>query len=163
MRSMFSFVGHVLLLFLSVTALSYLVRGDVQVHRLSIMISSPKTFKVGDAIRVDIKLTNVSDTPLTITRNRQATDFYSIDVRDSHGNAVGDTEAHRKIKKDNASKHALSSVTSINIKPGETYLDTIEPSFYYDMSQPGTYTIQVSTRGKGGIKSNVITVTVVPR
>jgi hypothetical protein len=47
-----------------------------------------------------------------------------------------------------------------NLPPHQWVIDTAAVSDYRDMSQPGTYTVQVS---EGTATSNTVTVTVTPR
>jgi hypothetical protein len=59
--------------------------------------------------------------------------------------------------------------TSRTLKPGESFIDEVTVTQFYDLSQPGEYTISLArpfpprqNLGEGRVKSNTITLTVLP-
>jgi hypothetical protein len=119
------------------------------------------TLKAGSMVVIAVRKTNISDHEI----NKLVLDGQTIEVRDSSGNPV----AHRKSRNLSGSLSGMHRPgTKDNVlQPGETRMHTGQLSEGYDMSQPGTYTIQISERVSDDtdskvVKSNKITVTVLP-
>jgi hypothetical protein len=126
------------------------------------------TFKIGSQIRLRITLTNTSGQDLPIGRAKgdaQAEEVgYRIEVLDEEGKNAPETKFQRVIKGEEDGIF-VSSPIAITIQSGKTYEDAMMVNKFYDLSQPGKYTIQVQRRDpQSGIlvMSNTITVTVTP-
>lgn len=91
-------------------------------------------------------------------------------VEDSHGNPVAETPFGRKKHGTEPHKYPLGgSVFSgqIPIPPGKSFHYVIHLSKEYDLSHPGTYTVQAKMRDPWTdhypwVTSNTLTITVVP-
>jgi hypothetical protein len=126
----------------------------------TITVSTAKPeVKSGDAVYVDVVMTNTSDHDIDCTRNwSNALDRnYLYEVIDEFGQPLP------QIVRNHPAPFRLSPCV---IKPGETAKSGGLISILYDFSRPGKYTIQVS-RGVSPdpdnlVKSNVITITVLP-
>lgn len=95
-------------------------------------------------------------------------EYYTFEVLDEQGRPVPEKERMRNLRDSlkpggRRSGHGLIS----EIKPGERWKEQLIFSEYYDTSRPGTYTVQLERKlpeelGKGTVKSNSITITVLP-
>ena len=131
----------------------------------TLKLSGPKTVVAGSAIRVDLEETDTSSdfgvgAGLIGQLNPLAHIFdtlgYSLSVRDPSGHELP-LNIHANIVP------RAGSVKSIETGPCNSYAVL---SDFYDMSQPGTYRVQVSrydwTLGGGRVFSNVLTINVTP-
>jgi hypothetical protein len=129
----------------------------------SLTISSPQTsFKSGSRVWVKLIMTNTSKRAITLEDANPACD-YQLDVRDANGNAVPDTEFKTKL---NCTSPRLTGRDIIySLKPHESRQDEIVLNSMSQMTQPGTYFVQLARKiprdlGKGVVKSNVVSVEV---
>jgi hypothetical protein len=118
--------------------------------------------KRGSEVRVDLTLTNNSNRAITIELTSPFCD-YAVEVRDSAGNMVPDTE--EKSKTDCANRGSTGMDVIVQLKPHESQKDTIPVSAFSDMSKPGKYSVKVMWKAPKEfagmvVKSNTITVTV---
>jgi hypothetical protein len=136
--------------------------GQTAKDPFSITISADKpTVVAGSRVYVRIKLTNTSDhvvdcsTAMVGAFDRR----YLYDVLDENGKSM--------IKTDIGPERYPGSYQFCNLDPGEsTGNGERSISWLYDLTKPGTYTVQVSgfignDEKQGVIKSNTITITVV--
>jgi len=132
---------------------------------LSIIISTPNpTIKVGADLKIDEALTNTSREPLSGTPNG------TLKVHDSKGKAVSEVEPPKAdvetVLKDGTRAPVVrvlqGSHQSQIMLPGTTHFELVVNK-YFDLSKPGTYTIQLSETFHGFVvNSNTVTVSVVP-
>jgi len=123
--------------------------------------SKQDTWKVGSRIEVEVRKTNISDHALMIGGGINPGGVYSYDVR-RDGNPVTETEAvksEREKQMKEPHRYEQGSLINATLPPHRTETNIIPVSAYRDMSQPGTYTIQLR---QDGVKSNTVTVTVEP-
>ena len=90
---------------------------------------------------------------------------YEIEVRNDKGLSAPPSAYLRDLR--NKTNVSFSSNLAQWLKPGESFVDEILVTKFYDLSQPGKYTISVTrdippaqNLGKGTVRSNTITVTV---
>ena len=113
-------------------------------------------------IFIEAKLKNVSHRALTLLPARLS--FYTYEVK-RDGVVIPETEAARKFREEDPGGQPMIDDT---FRPNQTATDSIPINQLRDMSQPGTYTIQVfwpinwANPSEGIVKSNIITVTVTP-
>jgi len=130
-----------------------------------------KVIKAGSEARLEIVLKNTSNHEFSITKSNaedRAESHYYIDVRDSKGRPVPDTEYAHTVSNLNSkptTQFVFSEVVH-TLNPGESLSDIAVITKLYDLSRPGEYTIIVSRKisrelGKGTVKSNPITITVI--
>jgi hypothetical protein len=91
--------------------------------------------------------------------------IYQIDVRDAQGRSAPPSADLRT--RDPRVPINYGSRLARTLKPGESFVDQVTVTRFYDLSRPGEYTISVSrpmpprqNLGKGSVKSNAITVKV---
>jgi len=97
---------------------------------------------------------------------------YSYDILDGNGNVPPDTQLRRMYRyaaedSPNIGRGTIltGSLVDLSLKPGQSHTDVVDVGALYDFSNPGAYTIQVQRiawQDKTGVKSNPITVNVVP-
>jgi hypothetical protein len=90
---------------------------------------------------------------------------YKIEARNESGLSAPPSAYLRDLKE--KTTVSFSSNLAQWLKPSESFVDEIQVTKFYDLSQPGKYTISVvrdippaQTLGKGTVRSNTITVTV---
>lgn len=113
-----------------------------------------------------IRKTNTSDHEI-IKKTRSSRGYgYDYEVRNSNGKLVGPKHPNEIIVVSDV-KGGMGSCAKCNVlQPGESIIELL-PLGGFDMSKPGTYTIQVSAHitndpNSDVVKSNIITVTVLP-
>ena len=122
--------------------------------------------KAGSMIAVAIRKTNISDHEIDKRTHTDEFCCYYYDVRDSRGNLVDLKKFDPQLIGDGRGGHLIGTQDNL-LQPGESMIDRDRVSDGYDMSQPGSYTIQVSGHitddpRSDVVKSNIITVTVLP-
>jgi hypothetical protein len=128
--------------------------------------ATAETVDSGSGPAIIVLLKNTSDQPLDCSGNiSDLTGQYAnfgIDVRDEHGNAAAKrVYPHPELAEG-------SPILNCTIAPGGSWTLSQTVDRIYDFTRPGKYVIQVSrpisfTDPKAGVvKSNVITVTIVP-
>lgn len=170
-----------MVLLLTVPAL-LLAGGDDKSAPFTITISGPnQPVEEGAEVRIHVVLTNVSGRPVSVQRSPSpelAEFYYTVRVRDEHGPEAKMTDYGRAASKG----QYQGSQMLILLRPGEEDEENTVLSKQFDMSAPGTYTIQleraISRDPKDGsfmavksahepkdgiVKSNQITITLVPR
>jgi len=90
---------------------------------------------------------------------------WEMDVRDSRGNPVGETDLLRQIKENKKTGQITLARNLIGwVRPNEKAQDVIEVQMYYDLSRPGEYSIQVQRKfpsvSKDPIRSNRLSLTI---
>ena len=124
--------------------------------------------QAGSAVKVAFAATNLTDHDVQ----------YScwilipcgLKVRDGNGNEPPDTKLHRRFWVEHSPNVAVEEILTGTLglgvlRPGEVKKYSIDVDGWYDFIQPGTYTIQVvqtSENGETWLKSNAITLKVVP-
>jgi hypothetical protein len=136
--------------------------------RFSITITAPKTvIKSGSPVVVELILTNISKRNLTLEDRSPMCD-YVVEVRDSANKLAPDTEYKRTLGCGMGPTIIMSGRDSLlPLMPNGSRGEQFVVSQLSDMSQPGTYSVQISRQipkslGGGVVKSNTITVTVTP-
>ena len=92
---------------------------------------------------------------------------WEMDVRDSTGRPVGETDLFRQMKENLKNGSIIVSRNIIGtLRPNEKAQDVIEVQMFYDLSRPGEYSIQIQRTfpdvAKDPIKSNRLTLTITP-
>jgi hypothetical protein len=92
---------------------------------------------------------------------------WEMDVRDSTGKPVGETDMFRQMKENLKNGSVITSRNIIGtLRPNEKAQDVIEVQMFYDLSRPGEYYIQIQRKfpdmGKEPIKSNRLALTITP-
>lgn len=146
-----------------IVAATALAQNDLEPFSIQIN-TSKQTVKAGSAVSIQILMTNTGshEVDCTSTPKDDLDRAYQYDVRDSSGQTVAAVERNVPEESNGGWGRPRS------IKPGETceaFGEFISNS--YDLSKPGTYSIQVSRRissdpKDGVVKSNIITITVTP-
>jgi asparagine N-glycosylation enzyme membrane subunit Stt3 len=130
-----------------------------------------RTVKAGSPVWVDVTETNKSDGIQVFFRHipmDQGGNTYITDVWDSKGTRCAESTFYRKFQGHltpeerrevmTVDKIPMSDGPVLLVKPGDTVKYQMDVGRLYDLSHPGTYTIQVQQPAQ----SNKITVTVTP-
>lgn len=137
-------------------------------HPFTITISADHgIIRVGDEARVHVVLTNISDQDLVVRRSvdpYSAEQHYTIRVRDKDQKDAPETEYGRRAMQ----RQLIGSDSAKILKPGEKLEEDTVLSRVFGLTSPGEYGVQflrpVSDNPKAEVvKSNTITITVVPR
>lgn len=118
----------------------------------------------GVAASIRIRKTNTSDHEIIKISRAGRAYGYEYEVRDCNGNLVGPRHPN-EIKMIGGDKGGIRLCAKCNVlQPGESTIDSLSLAGF-DMSRPGTYTIQASAHisddpKSNVVKSNIITVTV---
>lgn len=120
----------------------------------------------GSAPVLEIRKTNTSDHEI-IKWSMAVTSRggYIYEMRDSSGNLVEPRKSNT-VNYLSGGEERLRGTKDMVLQPGESKIDIAPLGNWYDLS-PGTYTIQVSSHTTNDpnsdvVKSNIITVTVIP-
>jgi hypothetical protein len=130
-----------------------------QNHGFSITVGRyPQTISSGSELRIPLIVTNKSDDLIYVSKANggdQAELNYAIEVTDGNGQPAVRT----KYGQDLINPNILHTASNLQypLKPGESIEDLLIVTRIFDLSQPGTYTIQVQ---RDGIKSSPVHVTV---
>lgn len=122
--------------------------------------------KDGSTISLRIRKTNTSGHEIMKTSRAGSGYGYDYEVRDSSGKLVGPRRPNEERMIGGGRGGILSCEKCNVLKPGESKIDFVSLA-EFDMSEPGTYTIQASTHisddpASDVVKSNIITITVLP-
>lgn len=129
------------------------------------------TVKRGSEVQVWVELTNISTEPIWLWRSRTGPPPYTIKIADRQGRPASLTAKGRAFQKGKAVilesgrivRAFPGSGAQVSIVPGETVQDSVNIDEQFDLTQPGTYTIQlerVDPVTKVRVKSNAVTMTV---
>jgi len=124
-----------------------------------------QTVKAGSSVTLLIRKTNISDRQIIKWPTTGGLFGDSFEVRDSSGNLVKLRNSN-KVGALAGGEGRLIGTKDMVLQPGESKIDYAPISDWYDMSRPGTYTVQVSQHISNDpksdlVKSNIITITVV--
>ena len=134
------------------------VKTATEQPRYSLSIAArPDVVRSGEKIAIQIAMTNTSDTTIGMHRDMQDRN-YMVDVFDTSGKAMRDTERGRQWKHDGGRRQVISGPMD-RLRPGDTTTGELVISDLYDMSRPGKYSVQVR---RVAVKSNIVTITVTP-
>jgi len=143
------------LLSVSITLCSQLIETP---FKIAITAESPAVVAESD-VYIKVSLTNTADRNVNegVAYVRDLDSAFRFEVRDEHDKLVPKrTYPHPELG-------TPGSVTFRTIARGETLTQEQRVSALYDMRKPGKYKIQVWKRNPDyDIKSNVITITVIP-
>jgi hypothetical protein len=129
------------------------------------------TVKRGSEISVAVDLTNTSGTEIQLWRARSGPPPYKVQVFDHTGKAAVLTPTGNAFRKGEASVQEKGKVVRVfpgtgsfvRIAPGETTKDLVPIENQFDLSEPGTYNVQlerVDPVTKLLVKSKVVTLIV---
>lgn len=122
-----------------------------------------RTFKVGSEISLRFRKTNISDKAIPRLGPENGSAGCIVDVRDGNGNPA---PPHKNpdgwIKGGGPS---LVSPEATELRPGESMIDYIPVGHWFDLTHPGTYSIQIwqhvsKDPGSAVVKSNKISITI---
>jgi hypothetical protein len=139
----------------------------------SLNITAPgEPLKVGAELRLHVTVSNTSDRNIAFIRSPgqipEEAFRYEIEVHDAQGQSAPPSAHVQDLNKSPTITEEISSYAAW-LKPGESFVDDLEITKFYDLHRPGKYTISVSREipprqnlGEGKVRSNSVTVTVVP-
>jgi len=128
------------------------------------IVAAQNSVNAGDPIEITVTMKNMSEHDITMVAvgsNSKAELNYEIITRDKNGEMLNKTIYGKGLKGGVAGSRKL-----FTLKPGAEITETSNINKLYDFSMPGEYTIQVerklpASEGKGTVKSNTITITVI--
>jgi hypothetical protein len=124
-----------------------------QKQLFTITISAADTVTAGNAVVVRVALKNVSDHKIQVVSGNQ----YTVLVRDQNGKVLPERPGDW-----------VGSTGWAYIDPGMVYEERLDVNLWYDLSNPGKYTVELSrplddeNPKKGVVHSNEITIISVP-
>jgi hypothetical protein len=130
---------------------------------LSLSIAAPEqTVQIGSELKIKTTLTNLTNHVITLRDRIRACD-YPVQVRDETGNLAPETDYQRHLKCN--ARFTESRNILVVLKPQESRQDEIIINQLFDLSVPGTYSVQASRTipkelGPEPIKSNTITISI---
>jgi hypothetical protein len=143
-------------------ALNAQTNPENQKFKLNIHAVKP-VVALGSDVDIEIELTNTSDHPLTFEfgRSGNVATGYRYDVRDEQGEAVPKVAHHDPLEPSRPPGRSGKG----EIQSGKSIGEAARISDVFQFDHPGKYTIQVSrvVPSSPTIRSNIITVTVLPR
>jgi hypothetical protein len=131
----------------------------------------------GGKVGLEVVTKNISNHIIgerTARDKRDLTRFYRVDAHDTQGGVPPETELGRQSGNSGDTPPQWLGPNPVpgredmrvaSNRPGQEHTQVIAVSDLYDLSQPGQYTIQVrrwDDETKTWVKSNTITVTVIP-
>ena len=125
---------------------------------LVLTVSARSQVITGCELNVDVLLKNTSAHELKIGRVMGPVEFYRIDVKGPNGAPAKETWLLRKVR--NNQRH-ISSFWEMNLKKKGEYREKVDVTSYYQMCQPGRYSIRLSLLQAPSVQSNELTVTVI--
>ena len=148
---------------LTVAAVVAAAPGDRNQPFIITISSAQGTVKAGDDVRVHAVLTNTSDKEILARHSARAEINYTVRVHDRNGKDAPETEYGHSAR----THEFAGSVLKVLLKPGDIMEEDTLLNKEFELLSPGEYVIQlsrpVSNYPRDGIvKSNEITVTVVP-
>jgi hypothetical protein len=138
----------------------------------SLAIAQPKQpVRAGTELRLRITVTNTNDKPISfITSPGPIPDDglrYEVNVTDEQGHQAPASAYLRT--RDSRIPTNYGSSFARTLRPGESFVDEVTVTAFYDLSRPGEYRIWVARRmpprqalGTGRVRSNVVNVMIVP-
>jgi hypothetical protein len=146
--------------FLLFVTLAFCPQANPAPFKIAITTDSPKVVAESD-VSIDVSLTNTTNQ--AVNEGVMYKDGISLDstfrfeVRDEHGKLVP-----KRIYPNEELR--TGSVNFRTIGAGETLTQRQPVSALYDMRKPGKYTVQVWRRNpEYDLKSNIVTITVIPK
>ncbi len=136
----------------------------------SLTIAAPKKpVKEGEELQLLVTVKNTSDRTIGFIRSPGLVPEegfrYQIDARDQQGQPAPPSAYALELK--NRRMGTFESRYAHWLKPGESFVDQVTVTKFYDLNQPGKYTISVAREipprqslDKGSVRSNAVTVTV---
>jgi hypothetical protein len=128
------------------------------------------TVTAGSRVLVNAVLTNKSNQDICMLD--EIGYMYAADVRDAEGHPAPETKAgfYHDLRTDLSGvlgdrmdgRYLRGSLLSSTLSPSQSEIGEVNVSRLYDLDQPGTYTIVLSLTGSKHVKSNPVTVTVLP-
>jgi hypothetical protein len=123
-------------------------------------------WKVGEPVRVIVIMINQTKRDVHYTLTNPGMDW-EMDVRDSAGNPVGETDWFRQMKENRKSGSFIVARNFFGtLRPNQKAQDVIEVQMFYDLSRAGEYSIQVQRTfpdvAKDLIKSKRLILTITP-
>jgi hypothetical protein len=157
--------GQVMLLLVFLPALALAGKGPFSLT----IAPPPESFKLGDELVLQITVKNTSGGPIGFARTGDVTPEegarYKVEVWGPDGHLVPRTPS--PIQKEKPTVNMMISNVSHTLQPGESFVDRITVTKYFDLSRPGKYSILVERPlepwqkiGSGFIRSNKVTVMV---
>lgn len=148
-----------------------------QKQPFSVTVATPKQpFKAGKPVVLHVTVTNTSDRTMGFSQSPGIPPTeegwrYKIEVRDAQGHTPSPSAFMRSLQRKSGGRPIVFSSSSnvqVSLKPGQSLAELVTVTRSYDLDRPGRYTVWLllpiepwQGPGKGLVKSNEVTVTVV--
>ena len=143
---------------------------DADNQLFSLTLAGPKEpLKSGAELRLRVTVKNTSERKIAFIRSPGVIPEegfrYTIDVRDADSKNAAPSQYVRELT--NKTTVTFESRYAQWLEPGESFIDEVTVTKFFDLSQPGKYTIWVARElpprqnlGEGKVKSNSVVVVV---
>ena len=135
---------------------------------LTVRTAKPSV-KPGEPVRVSVTLTNVSKNDISVEHDisNKGELFYSVRIQGGNGKGPRKTQYNQALSGEPTSTPMIITSSPINarVSPGKTLVEVIDLKDLYDLSEPGTYSIQVERTdpySKTTVSSNKLTIVITP-
>jgi hypothetical protein len=140
----------------------------------SLTVSEPKDpLKAGAEVRLLVTITNTSDRAIPWVSSPgvppEDGSRFEIEVEDEKGAPAPPSAYAIQLRDKTTIRESISNIGH-TISPGESFVSEVTVTRFFNLSHPGKYTIRLARSlepwqnlGKGKVKSNAITVTVIPK
>lgn len=140
----------------------------------SLALSAPEsTVHVGSAIKLSIKMTNISDHDIyhvaaLIGGEMKLRSNLVLNVSNSEGNPATETALGKEVHDTEVNRPPRSGSifnSRVVVKPGKTTTETRVLNEEFDLNNPGTYTVKAQRRDPESnllVESNALKITVIP-
>lgn len=121
----------------------------------------------GVAMSLPIRKTNITDHEIMKRSHAGGAYGYDINVRNSSGERVGPRHPNEVMLRGGDKGGFQLGAKDMVLQPGESVTDFVPLASWFDIREPGDYTVQVSAHISDDpksyvVKSNIITITVRP-
>lgn len=135
---------------------------------LTVRTAKPSV-KSGEPIRIGVTLTNVSKNDISVEHDisNKGEFFYSVTIQAASGKAPRKTDYNHALSGEPTSTPTIITTSPIPavVTPGKTIVEIIVLNDLYDLSEPGTYSVQVERTdplSKTTVQSNKLTIVITP-
>ena len=118
------------------------------------------TVQQGAPILVELTTTNNLSQPLKLGKSNPGSE-YQMDVRDAQGQPVAQTALYKDLQ----NPQYVFRLTTQILKPQESAKEQVDIGKFFDLTKPGTYSVQIQRLvprqyGSGTVKSNIVKLTI---
>jgi hypothetical protein len=132
---------------------------------LKVRVSTPKsTVRLGEDVPLIVSTTNTGSKRLILQGDLKPELNYMLEVHDEKGGDVAFTKRGKSLLKHEGAEPIISSSGFFELQPGKSREERLILNQLFDLTQAGTYSIQLTSKDPDGnlrTKLNVVKITVV--